>query len=134
MKILALVCRILLGLMFVLFGVNGFHNFMHMPPPPVGTPVGDWMMLMISSGWMPTVNALQIIGGLLVLIGGTLPLGLCILCPITVNILLFHLCMVGGHQIALGAFSGMLEIVLIWAYRANFNGILTTKAMPTARA
>ncbi len=133
MKILALICRILLGLLFIVFGAHGLHPFMHMPPPTAGTPVGDWMLLMISSGWLPAVSALQIIGGLLVLIGGTAPLGLCILCPITVNILLFHICLAGGHQIAPGAFSGMLELVLIWAYRANFNGILTAKATPVAR-
>jgi len=133
MKILALICRILLGLLFVVFGANGFLHFLHMPPPTAGTPIGDWMLLMVNSGWMPAVNALQVIGGVLVLIGGTVPLGLCILCPITVNILLFHLCITGGHQIAPGAFSGMLELVLIWAYRANFNGILTAKATPIER-
>ena len=134
MKILALVCRILLGLMFVVFGANGLHPFMPMPQPVAGTPVGDWMIAMMGSGWMFAIAAFQLIGGLLVLFGGTVPLGLCILCPITVNILLFHLTLTGGHQIAPGAFTGMLEIVLIWAYRANFSGILTYKATPTARA
>ena len=134
MKILALICRILLGLMFVVFGANGLHPFMHMPPPAAGTPVGDWIIIMMHSGWMSAGSALQLIGGLLVLFGGTLPLGLCILCPITVNILLFHMCLTGGHQIAPGAFTGMLELVLIWAYRANFSGILTYKATPTERA
>jgi putative oxidoreductase len=133
MKIIALVCRILLGLMFVVFGANGLHPFMPMPQPVAGTPVGDWMIVMMGSGWMFAIAAFQVIGGLLVLIGGTAPLGLCILCPITVNILLFHLTLTGGHQIAPGAFSGMLEIVLIWAYRANFNGIFTYKATPTPR-
>jgi putative oxidoreductase len=134
MKILALVCRILLGLMFVVFGANGIHPFMHMPPPDLTTPAGQWMAVMFTSGWLWWIAALQVLGGLLVLFGGTLPLGLCILCPITLNILLFHLTLTGGHQIAPGAFSGMLELVLIWAYRANFNGILTTKATPLERA
>ncbi len=136
MKILALVCRILLGLMFVVFGANGLHPFIPMPQPVAGTPVGDWMIAMMGSGcgWLPFISTMQVLGGLLVLFGGTVPLGLCILCPITVNILLFHLCLTGGQGIAPGAFTGMLEIVLIWAYRANFNGIFTFKATPTTRA
>ena len=79
-------------------------------------------------------RALGFGGRPLVLFGGTLPLGLCILCPITVNILLYHFCLTGGKGIGMGAFTGMLEIVLIWAYRANFNGILTFKATPMERA
>jgi putative oxidoreductase len=133
MKIIALVCRILLGLMFVIFGANGLHPFMHMPQPVPGTPVGDWMIAMMGSGWMWAISGFQVIGGLLVLFGGTLPLGLCILCPITVNILLYHFCLTGGKGIGMGAFTGMLEIVLIWAYRANFSGIFTAKAAPVPR-
>jgi putative oxidoreductase len=133
MKILALVCRILLGLMFVVFGANGLHHMFGPALPDPGTPVADWFLVMVHSGWMAAISVLQLIGGLLVLFGGTLPLGLCILCPITLNIMLYHFCLTGGKGVALGAFSGMLEIVLIWAYRANFNGIFTVKATPTAR-
>lgn len=132
MKILALICRILLGLIFVVFGANGLHPFMPMPPLP--EPVATWFGIMLRGGWLPFISAMQVLGGLLVLFGGTVPLGLCILCPITVNIILFHLTLTGGHGIAPGAFTGMLELALIWAYRANFNGILTAKATPSVRA
>ncbi len=33
MKIVALIARVLLGLMFVVFGLNGFLHFIHQPPP-----------------------------------------------------------------------------------------------------
>ena len=91
MKYLYLICRILLGLMFVVFGANGLHPFMPAPPPPPGSPVANFMGVMIPSGWMHHVAVFQVLGGLLVLIGGTAPLGLCILGPILVNILIFHL-------------------------------------------
>jgi putative oxidoreductase len=133
MKIIALICRILLGLMFVVFGANGLHPFMPMPQPDITTPAGQWMTVMMGSGWMWAIAGLQLIGGLLVLFGGTVPLGLCILCPITLNILLFHFTLTHGQKIAPGAFSGMLELVLIWAYRANFGSILTYKAAPVER-
>ena len=131
MKYLALICRILLGASFVFFGANILHPFLHMPAPVTGTAVGNWQVAMMASGWMKAIGLFQLLGGLLVLFGGTLPLGLCILCPITVNILLFHICFLGGTGIGPGAFTAVLELVLLWAYRRNFSGILTAAAVPT---
>lgn len=131
MKILALICRILLGLLFVVFGLNGFFHFIPMGAmPPAGSNAGMYMGSMMGSGWMHWVSGFQVLGGLLVLIGGTLPLGLCILCPITVNILLFHSLMAGGHGIGAGIFAAILELILIYAYRASFAGIFTANAAP----
>ena len=132
MKIVAIICRILLGLLFVVFGLNGFLHFIPMQMPPAGSPAAQFMGVMVPSGWMSVQWALQILGGLLVLIGGTAPLGLVILGPIIINILLFHSLLVGGHGIGAGALAAVLEIVLIYAYRANFAGIFTSKAAPLA--
>ena len=133
MKVLVVVCRILLGLVFVFFGLNGLLNFLHAPMPPRGNPLGDFVVFFHEVGWGQIVSVLQVIGGLLVWFGGTVPLGLCILCPITVNILLFHILF---HATAIGAFAPallvtLMEIILLWAYRASFAGIWTTKAAPT---
>ena len=131
MKVVTLICRILLGLMFVVFGLNGFFNFIPMGPlPPADSAVGKWTSVMMETGWMHHVSFFQLVGGLLVLIGGTAPLGLVILGPILVNILTFHAVLMGGHGIGAGVFATILEIYLIWAYRANFAGILTMKAKP----
>ena len=100
MKYVYLICRILLGLMFVVFGANILHPFMPMQPPPAGSPPAAFMGVMGPSGWMHHVGFFQFLGGLLVLIGGTAPLGLCILGPIIVNILIFHVVLAGGHGIA----------------------------------
>jgi len=132
MKIVALICRILLGLMFVVFGANGIHPFIPMGPmPPAGSPPAQFMGVMMPSGWMHHVAFFQILGGLLVLIGGTAPLGLVILGPILVNILLFHILLTGGQGIAPGLIATLLEIILIYAYRNNFAGIFSYKAKPT---
>ena len=132
MKIVALICRILLGLMFVVFGANGIHPFIPMGPmPPAGSPPAQFMEVMMPSGWMHHVAFFQILGGLLVLIGGTAPLGLVILGPILVNILLFHILLTGGQGIAPGLIATLLEIILIYAYRNNFAGIFSYKAKPT---
>ena len=132
MKYLYLVCRILLGVFFMFFGLNAFHPMMHMEMPPASTPPGMFMSVMGPSGWMHHVAVLQFIGGLLVLLGGTAPLGLVILGPIIVNILLFHILLTGGAGIGGGIIATVLELILIYAYRANFTGIFTYKAKPTA--
>ena len=131
MKYLYLICRILLGLMFVVFGANILHPFMPTPPPPPGSPTAQFMAVMGPIGWMHHVGFFQVLGGLLVLIGGTAPLGLCILGPILVNILIFHVLFMGGHGIGMGLFATLLEIILIYGYRSNFAGIFTYRATPT---
>jgi uncharacterized membrane protein YphA (DoxX/SURF4 family) len=129
MKILALICRILLGLMFVVIGLNGFFNFIPQGAmPPAGSPAGEWMGVMMKTGWMHHIFFFEILGGVLVLIGGTAPLGLCILAGILANIFMFHVTLMGGHGLLPGTIAAVLEIVLIYAYRASFVGIFTTKA------
>lgn len=127
MKIAAIICRVLLGLLFVVSGANILHPFMP-APPPMAEPMATWSHTMMTSGWMSAVGFFQLLGGLLVLFGGTAPLGLCILCPITVNILLCHICLMGGKGIGAGIATAVFELVLIGAYRASFAGILTAKA------
>ncbi len=132
MKILVLVCRVLLGLLFVVFGLNGFLHFIPMgAPPPPDALAGKFMASMMGSGWLTLVSGLQVIGGLLVLLGGTAPLGLVILGPVVFNALLFHVLLAGGHGIAAAAVAALLEIFLIYAYREHFVGLFTVHARPT---
>jgi putative oxidoreductase len=129
MKVLAIICRVLLGLMFLVFGLNGFLHFIPMgPPPPAGSLLSDFFTAMVGSGWMKWVAGFQVLGGLLVLSGVTAPLGLVILCPITVNILLFHMLLAGGHGILPGLITALLELILIAAYWPHFAGVCSTKA------
>jgi uncharacterized membrane protein YphA (DoxX/SURF4 family) len=133
MKVLAIICRVLLGLMFVVFGLNGFLHFMPMGAmPPADSLPGKFMAAMMGSGWMSLVSGLQVLGGLLVLIGGTAPIGLVILGPIIFNALLFHMLMAGGKGIAPAALAVVLELILIYAYRANFAGLFTASAKSVA--
>ena len=131
MKYFYLLCRILLGILFLVFGANLLHPFLPMEMPPAGSLPAQFMGVMFPSGWMHEIGLLQILGGLLVLIGGTAPLGLVILGPLIVNILTFHILLAGGHGIAPGLFATLLEIILIYGYRSNFAGIFTFSATPT---
>ena len=72
---------------------------------------------------MKVVGLLQIVGGLLLLVGRYVPLALVILAPIIVNILMFHLLLLGGVGIAPGLLVAVLTLFLIWVYRLSFRGL-----------
>jgi uncharacterized membrane protein YphA (DoxX/SURF4 family) len=122
MKIVTIIVRVLLGLIFVVFGLNGFFHFIHMPPPTNPAAV-QFFTAVSTTGYMKVVFALQIMGGLLVLLGFFVPLGLTILCPIIVNIVLFHCCM-APDGLPLAIVTSLLALFLIWRYWANFAGLL----------
>lgn len=115
-----LVARILLGLMFFVFGLNGILHFLAMPMPEGDA--GTLMGVMARSHWMTFVALLQVIGGLLLLVGRYVPLGLVILGPIVANILLYHF-FLDPKGVALGLVALLLEVYLLWAYRRSFRGL-----------
>jgi putative oxidoreductase len=122
MKIATIIARILLGLVFVVFGSNAFLNFIPMPPPPQGL-AGDFTKVFLASGYVYAIGGLQLIGGLLLLIGRFVPLGLTILGAIIVNIWLFHLLM-APEGLPPGIVVTILELFLVWRYRDAFKGIV----------
>jgi uncharacterized membrane protein YphA (DoxX/SURF4 family) len=132
MKYVYLVCRILLGLGFVLSGAGKLFPFMHAPAPVPGTAAAALMAAMVPTGWMKVVGLAELFGGLFVLYGGTVPLGLVLLAPVTVNILAVNiLIMGGGGGLIAGLVCTVLELALFYAYRASFAGILTYRATST---
>jgi putative oxidoreductase len=122
MKVLTIIARILLGLIFVFFGSNAFLRFLPMPPLPQGV-TGEYLHAFFASGYVYFVGGLQIIGGLLLLIGRFVPLGLTILGAIIVNIWIFHILMAPeGFPPALVV--TILELFLVWRYRDAFKGLV----------
>jgi putative oxidoreductase len=121
MKVATVIARVLLGLVFVVFGSNIFLHFLPMPPPQPG-PIGDFTKALFVSHYLHVVAVFQIVGGLLLLIGRFVPLGLVLLAPIIVNIDLVHILMdPSGLPIAIVI--SILEVFLIWRYREAFAGI-----------
>ena len=94
MKIIEIIARVLLGLVFTVFGSNAFLHFIKMPP--MSGPSGDFITAMDSTGYIYVVGVCQVAGGLILLIGRFIPLGLTLLGPVIVNILCFHIFM--NHQ------------------------------------
>ncbi|HLH36878.1 MAG TPA: hypothetical protein VKX41_19550 [Alloacidobacterium sp.] len=91
MKIAALIARIIMGLIFVIFGLNGFLDFIK-GPLPTGL-AGQFVGALIQSHYVWLVAGTQVIGGALVLIGRYVPLGLTLLAAVIVNIDAFHILM-----------------------------------------
>jgi putative oxidoreductase len=121
MKILTIIARILLGLVFTVFGLNAFLHFMGPMPEMTGYPA-QFIGSMAATGYLQTVAGFQIAGGLLLLIGRFVPLGLTVLGPVIVNIFMYHVFMDrNGLPIALVVCA--FEAFLIWQYRAAFAGI-----------
>ena len=90
MRIVTMIARFLLALIFIVFGLNGFLHFIDMGPMPTGL-AGQFMGALIQSHYFWVVAALQVIGGLLLLVKRYVPLGLVLLGPVIVNILLYHI-------------------------------------------
>ena len=118
---LPLIAGGLLGLLFLVFGLNFFLQFLSMPSPPEGSPMALFMGAMYTSGYLAFVKVLEISGGVLVAIPKTRNIGLLILTPIIVNILAIHVFLMGGAGLmdppvilitALAAF-------LIWSARKS---------------
>src|SRR6266545_2240630 len=124
MKILTIIARVLLGLIFVVFGSNAFLHFLPMPPLPQGV-AGEYLHAFFTSGYVYVISGFQVIGGLLLLIGRFVPLGLTILGAIIVNIWAFHLLMAPEPAGMVPAMVvSILELFLVWRYRGAFAGIL----------
>ncbi len=114
MKITALIARILLGLVFFVFGLNGFLHFIPMGNLPSG-PAGQYLTILFQSHYVLFVSGFQVIGGALLLINRYVPLGLTILGPVIVNILLFHLLL--EHE---GALLGVV-VALLWGFLVYYH-------------
>jgi uncharacterized membrane protein YphA (DoxX/SURF4 family) len=122
MKILTVVLRILLGLMFVVFGSNAFLHFIPMPTLP-DTPAGNFLTAMFVSHYIDGVAAFEVLGGLLLVLGWYVPLGLALLGPVIVNIDLFHVFM-DRSGLAVAAIVSCIALFLVWRYREAFAGLL----------
>ena len=91
-----LIARLLLGLIFTVFGANGLamiftgQGFIPMPPP--SEPMANLMGALFAAGYlMPLVKILEFVGGIMLLTGNFVKLGIVLLAPIVVNILGIHL-------------------------------------------
>jgi len=122
------IIRLLLGLMFLVFGLNGFLNFM---PPPKDMPQ-DIMTVseaLMKGGYMTVVAATEVLVAVLLLSGRFVPLALALLAPIVVGIITFHVAL-APQTIAPGIVVLVMELYLAWAYRSAFRPMLAARVTP----
>jgi peptidoglycan biosynthesis protein MviN/MurJ (putative lipid II flippase) len=118
----SLIARILLGLIFSVFGLNGFLHFIPQGPMP-GGPASQYIAALTESHYVIFVFLCELFGGILLLINRYVPLALTVLAPVIVNIVLFHAFMApSGLPLA-------IVVVILWLltahqHRGLFAGLL----------
>jgi uncharacterized membrane protein YphA (DoxX/SURF4 family) len=122
MKYVIVIVRVLLGLLFLVFGLNGFLHFMG-PMPEMQGQAGAFITALASSGYIYVIALLQVLGGLCLLLGARfVPLGLTLLGPVIVNIVLFHV-FLEPSGLAMSLAISALALFLLWIYRFKFPAI-----------
>ena len=124
MKILTHISRLLLGLVFLVFGLNGFLHFIPMPLP--SGVAGQFLGSMFVTKYLVFVFAIQLIGGVLLLLNRDVPIALTILGPIIVNILLFHSLM-NPEGLGLALVVTILWAVVFASVRSAFAGVFQAR-------
>ena len=118
MRVVVIIARVLLGLVFFVFGLNGFLQFMPNPPPPPAA--GAFFGALIATHYMFfLIFGTQVLGGALLLIGVAVPFALTILAPVIVNIVFFHIFLSPG-LLPMALVVAAFELFLVWNYRAAF--------------
>src|SRR5580692_10041443 len=122
------VSRVLLGLVFFVFGLNGFLQFL--PQPPVPANAGAFMGALAATGYMfPLIKGVEVVAGALLLSNRFVPLALAILAPNVVNIVLFHAVLAPGG-VAVALFVLALELFTAWSYRDAYASMLHARTAP----
>lgn len=118
----------LLGLAFIVFGLNFFLNFIPMPadPSPPDAPHKLFMGALFPTGYLAFVKVLEVLGGLLVAVPKTRNLGLLVLGPILVNIIAFHAFLLKGAGLFDPMLIGLsvLAVYLLWTGRKAWSALL----------
>ena len=119
--------RVLLGLMFLVFGLNGFVNFLPQPTTPMPANATAFLGALMNTGYMfQLIAATQLIVGALLLANRFVPLALTLLAPFLVNSIAFHLFLEpSGRPMAFGVLA--MELYLAWVYREAFRPLLTAR-------
>ena len=125
MKIVTIIARILLGLMFSVFGLTSFLRFL--PMPPLEGVSGQFLGALSVSHYEWLIGATQVVSGVLFLIGRYVPLAIALSGPVIANIIAYHLTM--QHSRAqLAVLATICWVFLFWRYRDSFAPLWVAKA------
>ena len=124
MRAVSAIARYLAGVIFLVFGLNGFLNFIPLPPP--GGIAGQFMGALYVSHYVWVIFAFQVVAGVLLLVNRYVPLAVAVLAPVVVNILSFHALMApSGLPLALVV--AVLWVLIFADVRAAFAGLFQSR-------
>lgn len=123
MKIVAMISRLLLGLVFAFFGANLLFPFLPTPPMPPGA-MKDFVTVLGVTHYAAVVGFFQVVPGILLLINRYVPLALTVLAAELVNILTTHILVAHSGLFPVPVFVVLLWLIVFWRVRASFAGIL----------
>jgi uncharacterized membrane protein YphA (DoxX/SURF4 family) len=126
MRIASIVARYLLGLIFLVFGLNGFLHFIPMPPPK-GALAAQFGGAIFASHYWVVVFGVQVLGGILLLVNRFVVLALVLLGPVIVNIFFFHALM-APEGLPLAIIVVVLWVILAVRYKQHLAGIFVQQA------
>ncbi len=129
MRTASAIARYLLGVIFLVFGLNGFLHFIPLPPP--GGVAGQFMGALFVSHYFVLIFGIQVIGGVLLLANRFVPLALAVLAPVIVNILAFHASM-APSGLPLALFVAVLWAVIFVDVRPAFAGLFQSRSKAQA--
>jgi|SRR6187402_3845548 len=125
MKIAVLIVRTLLGVIFLVFGINFFIPFLKMAQPAMSAQATAFSGGLYGSGYFfPFLKGLEVISGLALVFNKLTPFFLLVLLPITVNIFLFHTILAPAGA-PMGAGILVIELFLCFAYRKYYQSVFT---------
>ena len=131
-RVLPAIARILLGLIFFVFGLNGFLHFIPQPKDAISPEAMGFFGELMKTGYMiPLIFATQTLGGALLLLNRFVPLALALLAPVIGNIICFHL-FLAPSGLPLASFVLLLELYLAWSYRKCYRPMLAFRVRPGA--
>lgn len=116
----------ILGLAFIVFGLNHFLHFIEIPAPPEGSPPYLFFGAIGPSGYLTFIKVCEILGGIAVAIPRTRNLGLLVLGPIVINILAFQVFLAKGAGLLDPPviIVTVLSAYLLWVGRKQFCALL----------
>jgi putative oxidoreductase len=124
MRVVSTIARYLVGLIFFVFGLNGFLHFIPLPPP--SGVAGEFMGALFASHYWTVIFGVQVMGGVLLLANRYVPLALALLGPVIVNILSFHAFM-APSGLPLAVFVAVLWALVFADVRPAFSGLFESR-------
>lgn len=125
-----MIVRLLMGLMFVVFGLNGFLHFIPQPKEAMPARAMDFATALMNTGYMmPLVMGTQLLVGVLLVLNLFVPLALALIAPIIVGIVTFHVFLAPSGMVIAGIVA-VCELYLAWAYRSAFKPMLHWRVRP----